>query len=117
MIWIAIALASVAAGWLFGHGDAAANAGAAAESAPADFLGGLLGVTLGLYGRDRIPLRRTYASPTLAYLGKLLLFAAVSGAATFAFSPVDWPPTGLHAGAAAAALGAWVWVGNLPVKL
>lgn len=69
MIWIVIFAAAVGAGWLTGHGDAAANARAAAEAAPADLLGALLGLTAGLYGRDRARLGRAYASPTLAYLG------------------------------------------------
>jgi hypothetical protein len=117
MIWLAAALASVGAGWLLGHGDAAANARIAADSAPADLLGSMLGVTLGLYGRDRIRLRRTYASPALAYVGKLILFASLSGVATFVLSPVAWDFSLVHGFTAAAAAGLFVWLGNLPVRL
>ncbi len=117
MIWIVLAAASVASGWAFGDGDAARNWRAAAAGAPADLLGAALGAALGLYGRERIRLRRTYASPTTAFLGKRLLFAALAAAATFALSPVAWPPEAMHAFAAAAAAGAAAWVGNLPPKL
>ncbi len=117
MIWIVFLAAAVGAGWALGHGDAAANARAAAASAPVDLLVALQGLALGLYGRDRIRLRRTYASPALAYLGKRLLLAAAIAAATFALSPVDWSGDSPRALAAAGALGAAVWVGNLPVKL
>ncbi|HLF95392.1 MAG TPA: hypothetical protein VJB14_18130 [Planctomycetota bacterium] len=117
MIWLVIVLASVAAGWLFGHGDAAANARAAAHAAPADLLTVLLGATLGLFGRDRLRRRLTYASPTVGLLGKLVLFAGLSGAATFLFSPVAWPPTGLHASALVTASGLRAWLANLPMKL
>ncbi len=117
MIWIVLVVAAVASGWGFGHGDAASNWAAVSARAPADLLGALLGVTLGLYGRDRIRLRRTYASPTAAYLGKRLAVAGMAAAATFALSPVAWPPESMHAFAAAAAAGAAAWVGNLPPKL
>ncbi len=117
MIWIVIFAAAVGAGWLLGHGDAAANARAAAQAAPADLLGAMLGATLGLYGRDRIRLRRTYASPSLAWLGKRLLLGAAGAAAVFVLSPVEWPRTCLDAFAAAGAVGAAVWIGNLPAKL
>jgi hypothetical protein len=80
-------------------------------------VGVLLGLTLGLYNRDRIRLRRTYASPALAYLGKLILFASLSGAATFALSPVEWKTGHLHLLAASAAVGLFIWLGNLPAKL
>lgn len=117
MIWIVAFAAAVGSGWLLGHGDAAANARAAAAAAPADLLGAMLGVTLGFYGRDRIRLRRTYASPALAYLGKRLFLGAAVAAAVFVLSPVAWPPGCLDAFAAAGALGGAVWIGNLPVKL
>lgn len=117
MIWAAFLLASVGAGWLLGHGDAAANARLAAASVSVDLLAAMLGVTLGLCGRDRVRLRRTYASPSLAFVSKLLLFASVAGAATFALSPVAWDIAALHACAAAAAVGACGWIGNLPSKL
>ena len=117
MIWAALLLASVGAGWLLGHGDAASNARLASAAAPVDLLGAMLGVTLGLCGRDRVRLRRTYASPSLAYAGKLLLFASVSCAATFALSPVEWDIGTLHACATTAAAGACGWIGNLPSRL
>lgn len=117
MIWLVGVLGSVAAGWLLGRGDAAANARAAAESAAADLLLVLLGATLGLCARDRIRRRRTHASPTAAHLGKLVLFAGLSGAATFLLAPVAWPVAGLHASAAVMAAGFRAWLGNLPVKL
>ena len=116
MIWIVIFAAAVGAGWLTGHGDAAANARAAAEAAPADLLGALLGLTAGLYGRDRARLGRAYASPTLAYLGKRLLLGAAVAAAVYVLSPVTWPRACLDA-FAAAALGGAVWIGNLPARL
>jgi len=117
MKWVLLAAASVASGWLLGEGDAAANWRAAEARGPAGLLGLVLGVAVGLYGRDRVRLRRTYASPSLAWLGKRLLVAALSAAATFALSPVGWPPESLHAFSAAAAAGAAAWVGNLPPRL
>ena len=117
MIWIVLLAASVASGWLFGRGDASANWAAASARVPADALLALLGVTLGLYGRDRIRLRRTYASPAAAFLGKRFTVAALAAAATYAFSPVDWPPESMQAFAAAAAAGGTAWLGNLPPKL
>ena len=104
-------------GWLAGHGDAAANARAAAAAAPANLLVVMLGVTLGLYGRDRVRLRRTYASPTLAYLGKAFAFVALAAASTFVLSPVAWPVACLHLFAGLCGLGLCVWSGNLPSKL
>ncbi len=117
MIWLVIVVASVAAGWLFGHGDVAANARVAAQAAPVDGLVVLLGATLGLFGRDRLRRRLTHASPTLGVLAKLVLFAGLSGAATFLFSPVAWPLTGLHASAVVMAAGLRAWLANLPMKL
>jgi hypothetical protein len=117
MIWLVAVLGSVGAGWLAGHGDAAANARAAAASAPADLMAAMLGVTLGLYGRDRVRLHRTYASPTLAYLGKALLFAFLSPAAAWTLAPVAWPPSCLHLFAAGCGAGAGIWLGNLPSRL
>jgi hypothetical protein len=117
MIWIAVVLGSIGAGWLLGHGDAASNLRAASASAAVHLLTASLGVTIGLYGRDRIRLRRTYASPTLAYLGKALLFASLSAAAAMIFSPLDWPPSSLHLSAGGCALGAALWLGNLPTRL
>ncbi len=104
-------------GWLAGQGDAAANARAAGSSAPADLLGAMLGVTLGLYGRDRVRLRRTYTSPTLAFLGKRLFLAAVVAVGVYVLFPVAWPRPCLDVFAAAGALGAAVWIGNLPTRL
>ena len=113
MIWLVIILASVAAGWLCGHGDAAANVRVATL---ADLLVLLLGGTLGLFGRDRLRRRLTHASPTLGHLGKLVLFAGASGAATFLLSPVAWPPAGLHASLVVMAAGLRAWLANLPLR-
>jgi len=117
MIWAAIVLASVAAGWLLGRGDAAANLHAASSSAPEHLLLTLLGVSVGLYGRDRIRLRRTYASPTVSYTGKLLLVAAFSLSATFVLAPVDWSASWLAVFAAGGAGGTALWLSNLPLRL
>jgi hypothetical protein len=117
MIWMVIVLGSVGFGWLLGHGDAPANLRRAADSLPQNLLGALLGITVGLYRRERIRLRRTYASPTMAYLGKGLLFAAVSAAATAVFAPVAWPPLVLALCAGLIAVGVSVWLGNLPSRL
>jgi hypothetical protein len=117
MIWIAMVLIAVGAGWLFGRGDAAANAQVAIHSAPVDLLGVLQGAALGLLNRDRVRLRRTHASPTISHLGKIWFFASLCGAATFALSPVAWGPEWLHAAAAMTGLGTVAWLGNLPSKL
>lgn len=117
MMWLAIVLGAVGAGWLLGHGDAAANARAAALAAPESLLTAMLGVTVGLYGRDRIRLRRTYASPTLAYLGKVCVFASLAPAAAWTLAPVDWTPSCLPLFAAGVAAGTAVWLGNLPSRL
>jgi hypothetical protein len=117
VIWLIIVLGSVCAGRILGQGAAAANLRAASSLAPELLLVFLLGVTLGLYGRDRIRLRRAYASPSLSYLGKVLLVAFLSPAATFVLSPVDWPVAWLPAFAAGGAIGAAVWIGNLPPRL
>jgi hypothetical protein len=90
---------------------------AAAASAPVHLLTAALGITFGLYGRDRIRLRRTYASPTIAYLAKALFFASLCPAAAMVLSPVDWPITSLHFSAAGCALGTALWLGNLPLRL
>jgi hypothetical protein len=117
MIWLVAVLGSVGAGWLLGHGDAAANARIAAQSAPQDLLTAMLGVTIGLYGRERIRLRRTYASPSLAFVGKGLVFSFLSPAAAWTFAPLDWSPLCLHLSAAGCAAGACIWLGNLPSRL
>jgi hypothetical protein len=117
MIWMLGFASAVGAGWLLGHGDAAANARAAAASAPLDLLMALHGVTLGLCGRDRVRLHRAHASPTLAWLAKRAWLGALAGAAVCVLSPVDWPPASLHAFSAAAAFGGALWIGNLPVRL
>lgn len=117
MIWVALVLASVAGGWLLGRGDASANWRAVSEAAPRELLTALLGVTSGLYARDRVRLSRTYASPTLAYLGKALLFSALAAVATFAMSPVSWPFGVLQSAVWAGAFGLAVWTGNLPTRL
>lgn len=117
MIWMALVLASVGAGWLFGRGDATANLQAAAESFSQPILLALLGVTGGLYGRDRIRLRRSWPSPSLAYAGKLVFAAALAPAATFLFAPVDWPLTWLSGFAAGCGGGLGLWLSNLPLRL
>jgi hypothetical protein len=117
MIWIVLVLASVVAGWLLGRGDAAANVQAAAETAPQPLLLCLLGAFLGLYGRDRIRLRRAFPSPSFAYAGKFLFVASLAPAVTFVLAPVDWPVSWLPGFAAGCAGGAALWVGNLPLRL
>ena len=117
MIWMALVLASVGAGWLLGRGDAAANFQAAVDAAPEPLLLFLLGLTAGLYGRDRIRLRRAHPSPSFAYVGKLLFMACVAPAATFLFAPVDWPVTWLPGFAAGGGGAAALWLGNLPMRL
>lgn len=117
MIWAVLVLASVGAGWMFGHGDVSLNARAAAETSAPDLLTALLGVTGGWYGRERVRLRRAYASPTLSYLGKALFFASLSPAAAGAFSPVSWPAPWIHLFAAGCAAGAGIWLANLPSRL
>ena len=117
MIWLVLVLGSVGLGWLLGEGNASANLRAAAERVPEHLMMALLGVTTGLYRRDRVRLRRTYASPTLAYLGKGILFGAVAAEAAAVFTPLAWP--GLWHGLfpAAAAAGLSLWLGNLPWRL
>lgn len=117
MIWLALVLAAVGSGWIFGHGDLGSNLLAARESLAADLVGLLLGAAVGRMERDRLRLRRTYASPSLAHLAKLLAFLSLGVVATYLFSPVDWDPAWLHAGVAATAVGICVWMGNLPLRL
>ena len=117
MIWAALVLGSVGAGWLLGRGDAAVNLQSAADSSSQPLLLVLLGVTVGLYGRDRIRLRRSWPSPSLAYSGKLVFVAAFAPAATFVLAPVDWPAAWLPGFAAGCAGGAALWLGNLPMRL
>jgi hypothetical protein len=117
VIWIALTGASVAAGWLLGRGDAAANLQAVREGAPVWSLVLLLGLVAGGYGRDRIRLRRSYASPTRGWLGKMLCGAGLLPGIVFAASPVDWSAGALPGLAALAAAGLAVWLGNLPEKL
>lgn len=117
MTGIVLAAAAVAAGWLLGEGDAAANLRAARAVAAPDLLGASLGLTVGLLLRERLRFRRGYASPTRSYAGKRLAQAALVAALTFALSPVAWPAPCLHAFAAAAAAGLALWSANLPVKL
>ncbi len=117
MIWLAMILGSVGLGWLLGGGDASENVRSAAAGLPVNLLGLLLGFTIGLYRRERIRLRRTYASPTVAYLGKALLFASAAASVTAVASPVAWPAIVLPATVGAAAVGTAFWVGNLPSRL
>jgi hypothetical protein len=117
MIWLVVVLGSVGAGWLLGRGDADSNLRSASESAPETVLTVLLGVAIGLYGRDRIRLRRTYASPSIAYLAKALFFASLSPAAAWMFAPINWPAWSLQLCAIGCASGAALWLGNLPARL
>lgn len=117
MIWLVSAAVSVAAGWLFGRGDLDANLRVARATAAVDLFGASLGLSLGLLLRERVRLRFTHASPALSFLGKRLCFASGIAAATFALSPVAWPPGILHALAAAGGVGLAVWSSNLPLKL
>ena len=117
MIWVVALLGSVGAGWLLGHGNAEANGRYAAETAPQNLLTVMLGITIGLYGRDRVRLRRTYCSPTLSYCGKVILFSSLSCGAAWALSPLDWPPCSLQGSVAASAVGVSTWLGNLPPRL
>lgn len=117
MIWLILMAGSVGLGWLLGGGDAAANLRLASAAGPELLLTALLGVTTGLCARDRIRLRRTYASPTLAYLGKGLFFAALAAGATATMAPVPWPPSAVRFCAGLAAVGAGTWMGNLPPRL
>jgi hypothetical protein len=114
VIWLVIAAAAVSVGWLLGRGDAAENFRAFAA---ADLLGASLGLSLGLLLRERVRLRRTHSSPSISFMGKRLFLASAVAAATFALSPVAWPPLALHALAAAGAAGLALWSANLPLKL
>ena len=116
MIWIALVGAAVASGWLLGHGDPAALAWTGPDAPKAGLLASLA-LTLGFYGRERLRLRRTYASPTTAYLGKLAAMVSLAVAATSLFAPVDWPVQALYAAAAGLAGGGASWIANLPRKL
>lgn len=117
MIWLVFFASAVGAGWLLGQGDAAENARAASSAAPGALLVAMLGVTVGLCARDRVRLRRAYASPTLAWLGKRLLLASSAAASVYVLSPVAWTAECLVPFAASAALGGAVWLGNLPPRL
>ena len=117
MIWAALVLASVAAGWGLGRGDAEANLRAAERGAPALLLIASFGGTLGLFGRDRLRRRVAYASPTRGLAAKGLAALSVAGASAFAFSPVAWPPESLRAFAALFAAGFAGWLANLPRRL
>jgi hypothetical protein len=117
MIWIALILGSVGLGWLLGRGDWSDNFRAASDTLVPNLFGVLLGLTTGVYRRERIRRRRTYASPSVAYIGKGILFSAVAVGTTAAASPVAWAPDVLPLASAAAAVGLSLWVGNLPPKL
>jgi hypothetical protein len=117
MIWAVLVLSSVAAGWLSGRGDAAENWREAEAGAPAALLLASFGGTLGLFGRDRLRRRISYASPTRSYAGKAVAATALSAAATFVLSPVAWPPGCLLVSAAVFAAGLALWLANLPRRL
>jgi hypothetical protein len=117
VIWLVAAGASVAAGWLLGRGDAAENLRAAGARAAVDLIGASLGLSLGLLLRERVRLRLTHASPALSFVGKRLFLVSGVAAATYALSPVAWPPSVLHGLAAAGAAGLVLWSSNLPEKL
>jgi hypothetical protein len=114
VIWLVIAAAAVSAGWLLGRGEAAENLHV---FVPAHLLGASLGLSLGFLLRERVRFRLTHASPALSFAGKRLFLASAVAAATFALSPVEWPPLALHALAAAGAAGLALWSANLPLKL
>lgn len=117
MIWLVLLLGAIGSGWLLGRGDLEANLLAAREAAGADLAGLLLGLTLGRMGRDRVRLRRTYASPTLAHVAKSVFFLSLGLSATFVLSPVAWNLSWHHAGVAGAAAGLCLWLGNLPFRM
>lgn len=117
MIWLALALASIGAGWLFGNGNWATNLGIMSDNWGPDLTTALLGVPAGFMLRDRVRLRRSYASPTRAHLAKLVVFASTAAAAAFSLSPVAWDAQCLRVFALFAASGAAFWLGNLPVRL
>jgi membrane associated rhomboid family serine protease len=117
VIWLASAVAAALLGWAFGTGDQSANLRAARTSAPSWGLLILLAATLGGFGRERLRLRRSYASPTRAWLGKTLAAAGLIVLGTFAGTPVDWDPVQVSWAAAGAGLGGALWLANLPRKL
>jgi len=117
MIWVVVVLGSVGTGWLLGLVDVVANARYATESAPQHLLTVMLGITIGLYERDRVRLRQAYSSPSMAWIGKVLLFASLSLGCACSFSPLDWPTTCLQASVAVGSVGIPSWVGNLPPRL
>ena len=117
MIWMVALLGSIGMGWLLGHGDAEANRRYAVETAPQNLLTLMLGITIGLYGRDRVRMRQAYASPSMSYAAKSLFFASLSLGSAWSLSPLDWPPCCIQASAAACAVGACIWLGNLPPRL
>lgn len=116
MIWLVLVGATVAAGWLLGHGSVDGLAWAGPDAPKAGLLASL-SLTLGLYGRERLRLRLSYASPTRAYLGKLTAMGSLAVAATFLFAPVAWPVEALHGAASGIAAGGALWLSNLPRKL
>jgi len=116
VIWAVLVGTSVGAGWLLGRGDAA-RLGWAGPEAPRAALLAALALTLGLYGRQRLRLRRDYASPTRAYLGKLVAMTSLAVGATFLFAPVDWPADALYGASTGVAAGGAMWLSNLPRRL
>jgi hypothetical protein len=117
VIWIVIAAAMTALGWLLGTGTASANWDRARDRAAELALLLLLGACGGWLGRDRVRLRWSYASPSRAWGGKTLFFLSGAAALTASASPVSWPETALPGCAALAACGLAVWLGNLPQRL
>jgi hypothetical protein len=87
------------------------------ESLPV--LGAILSAafTLGLARREELRSGSSFASPTRAYLGKHLLVAAVVYLAAFALVPLSLPPASVWWGGGVAAMGGYLYVSNLPLKL
>jgi len=116
VIWLVLVGAAIGAGWLLGHGNAESLAWTAPEAPKAGLLASLA-LTLGVYGRERLRLRQSYASPTRAYLGKFTAMAGLAVAAAYLLAPVDWPLDVLYGSAAGVAGGGALWISNLPRKL
>lgn len=84
--------------------------------APASFLLAL-GIVAGLLRRDRARDLVLYSSVTYSYIGKFLALAALAYTVFAALSPFAPPLWTLYPAIGVAALGAAVYVGNLPPRL
>jgi hypothetical protein len=74
-------------------------------------------VALGLARRERLRSGESFASPTVAYLGKHLAVAGAVSLASYALVPWPLPPAALWWGGGGAATGAFLFVSNLPLKV